>query len=45
MCLTEVRNALGGLGNQITELNKMIDSGKLGEDILESAKKLDQKYR
>src|SRR4030095_11242690 len=32
--LTEVNNALSGLGNQIENLNNLIQSGKLSNDVL-----------
>jgi RHS repeat-associated protein len=38
--LTEVRNALKGLGNQITELNKVINNSKMGKEVIESATEL-----
>lgn len=38
--LTEVKNALKGLGNQITELNKLIGNSKAGEDVIKSATEL-----
>lgn len=37
--LTEVKNALKGLGNQIENLNKAINSGDLTDEVLEVAKK------
>jgi hypothetical protein len=36
----EVQNALKGLGNQIQKLNKLIDSGKAPEEVLDAAKDL-----
>jgi RHS repeat-associated protein len=38
--LTEVRNAVTGLKNQIKELNKLINSNKVGEDVVEAASEL-----
>ncbi|MEO1030037.1 MAG: RHS repeat-associated core domain-containing protein [Bacteroidota bacterium] len=38
--LGEVKDALRGLGNQLKKLNKLIDSGDLGDDVLKSAKSL-----
>lgn len=38
--LTEVKNALKGLGNQIQELNSLIDNGKLSDDVLKSAQEI-----
>lgn len=38
--LTEVKNALKGLGNQISELNKVIGNSKVGSDVIESATQL-----
>lgn len=38
--LTEVKNALKGLGNQIQELNTLIDKGKLSDDVLKSAQQI-----
>ncbi|WP_461589710.1 RHS repeat-associated core domain-containing protein, partial [Winogradskyella sp.] len=38
--LKEVNEALDGLGNQLEKLNKLIDSGDLGEDVLKAAKSL-----
>jgi hypothetical protein len=38
--LQEVKDALQGLGNQIGQLNKLIDGGKLSDEILESAQKI-----
>lgn len=38
--LTEVKNALKGLGNQISELNKIIGNSKVGQDVIESATQL-----
>ncbi|WP_090391202.1 RHS repeat-associated core domain-containing protein [Niabella drilacis] len=35
--LKEVDNALTGVGNQLVELNKVIDSGDLGKDALKAA--------
>ncbi|WP_121356792.1 RHS repeat-associated core domain-containing protein [Flavisolibacter nicotianae] len=38
--LTEVKNALGGLKNQIKELNKLINSNKVSRDVVETATEL-----
>jgi len=38
--LSEVKNALKGLGNQIENLNKVINSEKLSDEVLDAAKKV-----
>jgi RHS repeat-associated protein len=38
--LQEVQDALRGLGNQLEQLNKAIDSGKFSDDVLEKAKSM-----
>jgi RHS repeat-associated protein len=38
--LGEVKDAMKGLGNQLTKLNKLIDSGDLGENVIKAAKSL-----
>ena len=38
--MTEVTNALNGLRNQLVKLNKLINSGDLGEDVLKAAESL-----
>lgn len=38
--LTEVRNALRGMGNQIQELNKLINNSNTGKEIVEAATEL-----
>lgn len=43
--LTEVRDALRGLGNQIEKLNGLINTGKVSDDVLDSAKKLRSKLQ
>ena len=38
--LGEVKDALKGLGNQLKKLNKLINSGNLGDDVLKAAKSI-----
>jgi RHS repeat-associated protein len=38
--LTEVKNALNGLGNQISKLDELINSGKAGENVFKEATEL-----
>jgi hypothetical protein len=38
--LGEVQDALGGLGNQLNKLNKLVDSGDLSGDVLDAATSL-----